>query len=165
MKKNIFVMAFCVVLAVGFSSCKDETNTTFLTTSKGWTLTAATSQPDYELLNGNAISSLFDGYLYDCELDDIVYFKEDGSQTLNPKNELCENGYTEETAIGIWSFNEDETKLNMQIPFFYDTTVETVDVVTLDKNTLKVNYTFVEDDANPAKTQRTYTFTLTYTRN
>ena len=172
MKKNLFFIALFVILVVGLSSCQDESNTSqdesntsYLTTSKGWTLTAATSQPDYELLNGNSISSLFDGYLFDCELDDIIYFKEDSSQTLDPKNDLCEDGYTETTAIGVWSFNEDETKLNMQIPFFYDEAVETVDIVTLDKNTLKINYTFIEDDANPAKEQREYTFTLTYTRN
>ena len=53
----------------------------------------------------------------------------------------------------------------MQIPFFYDDDIETVDIVTLDKNTLKINYSFIEDDANPAKEQRNYTFTLTYTRN
>ena len=165
MKKNLFFIAICAILVVGLSSCQDETNTSYLTTSKGWTLTAATSQPDYELIDGNSISSLFDGYFKDCELDDIIYFKEDGSQTLDPKSDLCEDGYTETTAIGVWSFNEDETKLNMQIPFFYDSEDETVDIVTLDKNTLKINYSFIEDDGNPAKEQRPYTFTLTYMRN
>lgn len=171
MKKNIFCVALAVVLAFAVSSCGGEvkTNTDLLTIEKGWVLSAATSSPAYELSDGSFATDLIaDGYLYDCELDEVITFSANGTQTINPGANICGEeigGYTQEVA-GLWSFNEDETILNMQIPFFYndeytsyDSESEAATILALNENELRVKYTFNVVD-NPAK--EAVSFTLTY---
>ncbi len=167
MKK--LTLVFTVVLAMGvlFTSCKkDKTNTELLTITKGWVLSAATSSPAYELADQSFATNLMtDGYLEECELDEVIKFSENGAQTIVPKDVCTDFGYQAETSA-LWSFNEDETILKMQIPFFYkddgtsyDEEFEECTILSLTEDELRIKFTF-NDDETPAK--GTYTFTLTY---
>lgn len=166
MKK--LTLVFTVVLAMGvlFTSCKkDKTNTELLTISKGWVLSAATSSPAYALSDTSFATNLMtDGYLLECELDDVIKFSENGAQTIVP-NDVCVDGYQLETAA-LWSFLEEETILKMQLPFFYnddwtsyDAEFEECKILSLTEDELRIKFTF-NDDETPAK--GTYSFTLTY---
>jgi len=167
MKKNILKLTLVAIVATFiFNSCqKDPTKTEMLTTKNGWELTAAESSPAYEMSSGIKITNLFNGYFEEWELDDILIFKETGAVQVDPGKKLPpegEEGYTKLTDIGTWAFLDDETKLKMKIPFFYDDEYETVDILVLDKNTFKFNFRF-RDYYDLAK-DNDYVFTLTYTK-
>lgn len=136
-----------------------------LTIPQGWRLSAATSSPAYEFIDGTYISDLMNGYLYDCEKDDIIVFSPNGTHKVLPGTLLCsddwEFGYNQETSLGSWNFDnpDNPTILYMQIPFFYDTAIETCRIITYNNNMLKISVV-INDDEAPAK--GTYTFTLTY---
>ena len=161
-------MAVAALIIIGFTSCGgDKTYTEILTNqTKGWVLSAATSDPAYELSTGRTTANLLDGYLYEEEIDDIITFKENGIMTIDPGTNIGEAYGYQSTVIAKWNLSADQTKLNMQIPFFYDDSymmydaeVETCTISSLTNKELVITYTF-NDDESPAK--GTYTFTLTY---
>mgnify|MGYP001428854661 CR=1 FL=1 len=161
-KSTLSIIVVAAVCMLAFSSCtKEKTMTEMLQIKKGWTLSTATSSPAYNLNGGGQIGNLFDGYVFDCEKDDIITFKEDGFEYMNPGDDVCDNQAADESSIGSYSLNEDAMTMDMQIPFFYDAAVESVKVVELTEDVLKVNYIFTET-AQTTKAPGTYTFTLTY---
>ena len=163
---KIIALAFiaCTML---FSSCKkgEQTKTAMLCYKYGWVLESATTSPAYALSNNTFCTDLMtEGYLNECELDDILTFTENGAQTITPK-EVCDFGYQKEVAT-TWSFNEAEDQLTLQLPFFYnnnntsfDEEFETCEIMSLTNDELKIKYTFDDYESN-AKTK--YSFTLTY---
>lgn len=163
MKKSILsVIAIALVGVFALTSCKDnKTMTDYLTIEKGWTLSSATTTPYWTLNDNTQISDLFEGYVYDCEKDDVIKFKADYFEYLNP-GEVCEDQPSQESSLGKWAINEEEKVLDMQIPFFYDDEIESCKILELNKDELKVTYTWTLGE-NPAKgVPGTYTFTLTY---
>lgn len=161
-KSTLSIIVVAAVCMLAFSSCtKEKTMTEMLQIKKGWTLSTATSSPAYNLNGGGQIGNLFDGYVFDCEKDDIITFKEDGFEYMNPGDDVCDNQAADESSIGSYSLNEDAMTMDMQIPFFYDAAVESVKVVELTEDVLKVNYIFTET-AQTTKAPGDYTFTLTY---
>lgn len=161
-KSTLSIIVVAAVCMLAFSSCtKEKTMTEMLQLKKGWTLSTATSSPSYNLNEGGQITNLFDGYVFDCEKDDIIKFKEDGFEYMNPGDDVCDNQAADESSIGSYSLNEDAMTMDMQIPFFYDAAVESVKIVELTEDVLKVNYTFTETAAT-TKAPGDYTFTLTY---
>jgi len=163
MKKVLSIAAMALAVVFVFTSCnKEKTMTEMLTIEKGWTLSSATTTPFWTLNDGTQISNLFDGYVWDCEKDDIIKFKEDGFEYLNPGANVCEDQASQESSLGAWKLNEETKELQMQIPFFYDESAENVKIADLTEDILKVNYTY-ELTEDPAKgVPGTYTFTLTY---
>lgn len=165
MKRNILVLAVIAIFAVALTSCGNQnkkTNTGKLCIEKGWVLSAATSSPAYALSDGSYATNLMtEGYLYDYELDDIIKFETNGNMKINGGAKVPETGdyQAEDKGVGTWAFNSDESKLTMQIPFFYDEATETVDILSLTETELRIKYTF-NDYTAPAKT--VYSFTLTY---
>lgn len=162
-------MLLLAVSAVCFSlsSCsKEESKTDLLTKpSKGWVLSGATSSPAYELSNGSFATDLMeDGYLKEYEKDDIIKFSEDGGQTISPGKLVDPYDGYQKVVAATWSFSDDETILNMQIPFFYndegtsyDSDIESCEILSLTNDELRIKYTFSDD---PVKGK--YSFTLTY---
>lgn len=161
MKKVLSIVALALVCVFAFTSCnKEKTMEELLTIEKGWTLSAATSTPAYVMNNGDQISNLFDGYFYDCEKDDIIKFKSDGYQYVNPGKEKCEGDPAQETSLGKWSLNESAKTLVMHLQYFNDTQ-KNATIVSLTENELKVNVT-INITNEVTKAEGTYTWTLTY---
>lgn len=168
MKKTFLVLAAAAMIVLGFTSCGgDKTYTELLTQqTKGWVLSAATSEPGYLLESGLRTANLMEGYLYDFEMDDIITFQENGIMTIDPGKLTAEDYGYQSTAVANWNLSADNTMLNMQLPFFYnesymmyDQEVESCKILSLTSKELVIEFTF-NDDENPAKD--TYTFTLTY---
>jgi hypothetical protein len=168
MKKTLLVLAAAAMIVLGFTSCGGEKTYTELLTgqTKGWVLSAATSEPGYLLNSGRTTADLMDGYLYEEEMDDIITFQENGIMTIDPGTKTTPDYGYQTTVIANWNLSADNSTLNMQIPFFYDETnmmydqeAESCKIVSLTSKELVVAYTFNDDEA-PAK--GTYTFTLTY---
>lgn len=162
MKKNLLIVAILAIFAGLFSACGpiEVTDEALLTQSKGWVLSAASSSPSYALSDGSFATDLInDGYLYDCEVDDILYFYANGGLAINPSANLCEETDDEYASTWTLTSNENGKFLEFQIPFFYDNELEVAEVLALSAEELRVKYTFT-DDESPAK--GTYSFTLTY---
>lgn len=164
MKKNIFILALCAIVAFGFTSCEptDKSKTELLTVTKGWTLTAASSNPAYIMGGGATITDLYnDGFIYSCEKDDIITFETSGAQKLNPNKNICEGdgAITELTSLGNWSFADDEAKLNMHLPYFENSPKVKCHILSLDENTLKVQAQITYKETN-----EDYDMTFTYSR-
>ena len=166
MKKSILsIFAIALVGLFAFTSCNDKkTMTDYLTSSKGWTLSEATTTPAWTLNNNAQITNLFDGYIYDCEKDDIITFNTDGYVYFDNGKDVCPDYPSNETSLGKWEINEEENILNMQIPFFgtEDTEMEGCTIVELNKDILKVNFTWTLTEDDSKGVPGTYTFTLTY---
>ena len=168
MKKTLLVLFAAASLALCVSSCGDPKTTAEMLTgqTKGWVLSSATSNPAYELSSGRSVENLMDGYFYECEMDDIITFQENGVQLINPGKKIdAEWGYQAET-YASWALSENDTKLTMQLPFFLDDTHFTFDlepevctIASITSNQLVLEYKF-NDNESPAKGE--YTFTLTY---
>ena len=164
MKKSILsVIAIAMVAVLAFTSCdKQKTQEAFLTTEKGWTLSTAECPGGLVMDNDATITNLFDGYVWDCEKDDVIKFNADGYEYLNPGENLCDDQASLEQPLGKWALDVDGEVLDMQIPFFYDEEVESCTLLNLVKDELKVQYVYEQLDT-PAKTKPgKYTFILTY---
>ena len=166
MKKVFSVLAVAAMLLVSFYACTgDETYADLLTQKKGWVLSAATSNPPYEMQDHSLVSDLMtEGYLYDYENEYVITFNEDGTEYVKPGKTVApsaEDGYTEETLIGTWRFDNELAPelLYMQVPFFYDADVEVCKILSLTKDELKLSCTINDDDP---LAKGTYSFILTY---
>ncbi|MBP5557899.1 MAG: hypothetical protein J6X65_09375 [Bacteroidales bacterium] len=163
MKKSILsVFAIAIVAVFAFTSCKQQTMTDYLTTEKGWTLSAAECTNGYVFDDNTTINNLFDGYVYDCEKDDIIKFNTDNYEYLNPGSDVCEWQPSQESSLGKWAINEEEKVLDMQIPFFYDEEVESCKIINLVKDELKVSFNFDIVEGEAKGKPGNYTFVLTY---
>ena len=163
MKKSILsVFAIAIVAVFAFTSCKQQTMTDYLTTEKGWTLSAAECTNGYVFDDNTTINNLFDGYVYDCEKDDIIKFNTDNYEYLNPGSDVCEWQPSQESSLGKWAINEEDKVLDMQIPFFYDDEVESCKIINLVKDELKVSFNFDIVEGEAKGKPGNYTFVLTY---
>ncbi len=172
MKKSILMIAVSTLLVVCITSCKkddEKTGYDYLTEAKnGWKLTTATSDPAYQLEVGAPVTDLFQGFIRDCEKDDIMYFNTDKSQKLNPGKDKKsvvdlgeEEGYgcgdASEITLGTWELNAEETAFTRFYLPYYDENMTNNTIITLDENTLIVSVP-IKDDVNNV------TLTLTYTK-
>ena len=142
-----------------------------LTIPQGWRMAAAQSSPAYQMVSGEYVSNLLDGYFYDFEMDDIIVFFSDGTHRLLPGNIIPEGpdvAYQVETDLGQWHFddNSNPTQLYMQLPFFYndawtfyDPVLECCSLLELSRERLVFSYTYEESTKHG---KGTYTFTFTY---
>jgi len=149
-----------------------------LTQENGWLLTTAICDPAFETMDGNLITDLFKGFLYDCELDDIIFFHKNYTQYLNFGEILCDWESGTGIRLGNWRIKGDENILEFQLPYFFDEN-DNFDrlegrIVVLDSNTLKLQVPIALDDGaklakrgfvvSSSKNVRKYEFTLTYTK-
>jgi hypothetical protein len=180
MKKTIFaVMALTFAFAAIFVACtKELTDEEMLTQTKGWILTAATSEPPYIMLSEDGeepehLRDLMKGYFYDYELDDVYYYDENYALRVDPGKKLPpsgKDGYTAVTTLGSWVLNG--KSLTTKVPSFYDKDpvtgtwiMDKVKITNLTKDEL--TYTFTWDAAAKkkiAKGEEIYTFTLTFSK-
>jgi len=165
LKLSLIAILACAALV----SCKKKDETTgnsenkraqyveYLTNKKGWVLETATSSPAYVLLDETTCTDLMtEGYLEDCELDEILKFTSNGGLTVNPGNDVCDE---EEEYAATWKLSDDLKTLTFQIPFFYNDEVEECQLLSLTEDQLRVKFTFTDDEGNA---KGIYSFTLTY---
>lgn len=121
-----------------------------------WQLYQAYSTPAYhhsvDLMNGS--------YLYDYEMDDLIIFKRNGTQIIDPGAlmDVYGHGY-HELESSHWYFDSELLGgINLQIPFFYTQQTEYCHILHLDEDELQLQCRFVEGTENPVE----YTFVLTY---
>jgi len=123
MKKTILAV-MALAIAFMFTACPPVRPTTeeLLTQSKGWVLTQATCSPDYQLNNDEWCNTdlLNGGFFFDCEKDDIFYFKADKSFVRDFGKEKCdgEDGKTEN--MGRWSLQENDSWVQFYMTAYYD---------------------------------------------
>jgi hypothetical protein len=168
--KKVLVIALVAVIAL--ASCgkkKEKTNTEKITNAKGWEMVSATITPGV-VVSGETTNDWFGKYLYDFEQDDYLVFNANGGMTVKPGNKLApedQDGYVEEKA-STWKFNSDETKLEFQIPFFYEDADparcfdEPKETATISKLTETEMVLIYEAYLDFAKGNQKYTFTITY---
>lgn len=121
-----------------------------------WQLSEAYSTPSYhhsvDLMNGS--------YLFDYEMDDLIIFKRNGTQIIDPGAlmDVYGHGY-HEMQSSHWYFDSELLGgINLQIPFFYTQQTEYCHILHLDEDELQLQCRFVEGEENPVE----YTFVLTY---
>ncbi|MCR4856789.1 MAG: hypothetical protein K5890_01130 [Bacteroidales bacterium] len=170
MKKTLLVLAAAAMIVLGFTSCGgDKTYTELLTgQTKGWVLSAATSDPAYVFSSPTTPPStdVYNDYLEEYEQDDIITFQENGIMTIDPGAKVVEGYGYQSATVAAWNLSSDNSTLNMQLPFFYDESgmmwdqeMESCKIVSLTSKELVIAYSF-NDNESPAKGE--YTFTLTY---
>lgn len=166
MKKSILsVIAIALVGVFAFTSCnKEQTKKDVLTQSKGWKMVEATCATGITSDDDNTIFNLMDGYFFECELDDIITFKEDGYVYFNPGKTVMSDDAegivsypSQETPMGVWTLDEDNDILSTHFPWEYDfaNTANNGEpynckVVTLNNDKMKLTFT-LKIVADPAK--------------
>ena len=167
--------AFTAVCKLNVSVLQ-PTNEELITQEKGWILYTATSIPAYESYGGIVSENLFISFFYECELDDIMYYKKNKSQILNFGKMLCEGDEEKEIYLGNWRFLQGETALEFYLPYFFDAdgTFYKLEgkIAVLDENTLQIRLPLMFDDGTKmakrvlaqkdTKAVKEYEFTLTY---
>ena len=174
MKKTVVIAFIALIVSFSFVSCYDNTdfltesekNTQYLINAKnGWCLVTATSTPIYGDAGGNNANNILTSFLEEWDLDDIVYYKEDGRIFVAPDSLLPVGGigYAEYTELGEWSVTgNDGVTLNTHLPFLYTKGKDTRAITTItaiSSVVFTINYTYMDIDEIPAKE---YKFTLTY---
>ena len=167
--KKLFLVAITILIAFAFSACtKELTYEEMLTQKKGWVVTAATSNPAYEKLNGEKVFDLYKNYFEKYELDDIYFYEKDGALKVDPK-EIGEWGNQAVTTLGAWVL--DYPSLTTKVPGFYDKnsdgtwTMDKVTITHLEENTLQYTYTWNATRKNTnAKDDEIYTWTFTFSK-
>ena len=179
MKKLIIALVALTFLAADCGGLLEPTKEELLTQSKGWILTAATSNPPYEMENGDKYADLFNkGYFFDYELDDVYFYETTNALKVDPGNKKPTQedldkglGYDKVTTLGVWTL--DYPKLTTKVPSFYDKdengiwVMDKVNITELTANTLTYTFTWKEADKKKnikAKGDTEYTFTLTFSK-
>jgi len=111
MKKPIFFLL--ALLALSFAACdKDDdnsgSNTDKLTNGK-WKLSASVAKFTF---NGMEQTVDVYGQLPDCDTDNEIEFKADGTLISDEADEKC-NANDPQQEVGTWSFNQDETEITV----------------------------------------------------
>jgi len=164
--------ANCKVIVSVPQPSKDE----LISQEKGWILSSAVSFPAFVSYSGIVDENLFVSFFYECELDDIMYFKKNGTQTLNFGKNLCDGQTGKEISLGNWRITKDRNVLEFYLPYFFDEYDNFFrlegELVILDKNTLQIRIPLVFDNGLKkgnrvllplaSKSEICYEFTLTY---
>ena len=166
------MIATCALIAMSVTSCKEDpkTGAECLTGAKnGWKLTTAVADPAYPLEVGAPVTNLLQGFVKDCELDDILYFQTTKVLMLNPGKDKKtvvdlgeESGFgcgtATEISLGNWELNGDEKSFSSFYLPYFDEKMTNNTIIELTETTLIVSVTFKDTDS------KNYTFTLTYTK-
>ncbi|MBQ7734946.1 MAG: hypothetical protein IJT61_03310 [Bacteroidales bacterium] len=173
MKKVLSIAAMALAVVFVFTSCnKEKTMTQKLTIEKGWTMTKASCPAGYGANNVTDLYAMFEsagGY----ENDDIMKFKEDGSEYINAGSVRYDFEGEGDQYVGKWEFNDKETVLSCQLSVFkaetgapdteiYSATKEECEIITLDENEMVLSHTFTVGNGNAKWQEGTWTFQFTF---
>lgn len=157
MKKVILSLTVVALATVVFSSCQpDKTNEDYLKNSKGWVLSKAISNPAYVNNDGVSDADLSKSYFYECEMSDILTFKDDKDGKRVVLTSTCDAGVKQKETIGTWKL-DGEDKLTFRIPFFEEDVNDVVTITNLDGKNFEYTYAWTKQSTGVR-----YVFTMTY---
>lgn len=149
-------------LVLTLSSCKDDDDKTPAKTPREyliagyWKTTAQVIDPGVNL-GGTVITDFFT-LTPDCTKDDLVRFNADGTITEDEGPTKCDDDDPQTVTEGTWVLSADNTYITINDP---DEGPMIFQILELNDNTFKGNYTFVTDFGTGLQT---YTVTVTMIR-
>lgn len=130
-------------------SCKkddEKTTTELMTHSDGWIIVAATvSPPIVDPTTGTSISDFY-AFMDDCDKDDVMYLKTDGTYIQDEGSTKCDPS-DPQTTTGTWSLSADGKTMTIDS--------DTYTLISVSKSEMKVS---TQLDLG---TGTTYTITMT----
>ena|GEM_PF-3744658 len=136
---NKFI-SFLIILMFVFYSCgkEDALTMTDLLTQSPWILTASSFNPPLQSEDGSIVN--WYAVMKDCLRDDIFYYYPSGVYVNSEGTSSCSPSDADIWEVGVWTFNEDETKLYKGIIDF----LNEYKILKLDGNELQLRYTFID---------------------
>jgi hypothetical protein len=146
------ILSFLIVLIFAFYSCtkEDALTKTDLLTQSPWILTASVFEPPLQTDEGSIVN--WYAVLNDCVRDDIYYYYSSGVYTNSEGASRCGPSDAEIWEVGVWTFNEDETKLYKGIIDY----INEYEILKLDGNELQLRITFTDTLDNLYTNTETY---------
>ena len=127
-----------IILLFFFYACgkEDALTKTELLTQSPWIMTASIFNPPLQTDEGSIVN--WYAAMPDCIRDDIFYYYSSGVYTNSEGVSRCSPGDAEIWEMGVWTFNEDETKLYKGIIDY----LNEYEILKLDGSELQLRYTF-----------------------
>ncbi len=144
---------FAILILVLFCcSCgkEDALTKTDLLTQAPWILTASIFEPPLQTEEGSIVN--WYAAMPDCIRDDIFHYYPSGVYTNAEGASRCNPGDAEIWEVGVWTFNEEETKLYKGIIDY----LNEYEILRLDGNELQLRYTFSDTLNNFYSNTETY---------
>ncbi len=114
-----------------------------LLAEKKWKTTALTINPGIvHPITGATVTDLYTQIYKDCNRDDYVQFMKNGQYISDQGTTRCD-ATDPQTETGTWVFNGDKTKVTITS----GGESYTADILELTDNTVKLQYTFRDDDS------------------
>ena len=135
----LFFLASCEKDAI-------EPTKTDILTNAAWKITSMT------IADTDGAEFEITGDLEACELDNLHYFKTNGSFVINENALKCENEDPQEYAVGSWTLSQNDTRLVIAV----EDETKVCDILQLDAN--KIKFKYVETDEELTST---YSITMT----
>jgi len=145
-------VVFIIILIFAFYSCgkEDALTKTDLLTQSPWILTASIFDPPLQTDGGFIVN--WYAVMRDCIRDDVFYYYPSGVYTNSEGASRCSPSDAEIWEVGVWTFNEDETKLYKGIIDY----LNEYEILKLDGNELQLRYTFSDTLDNFYSNTETY---------
>ena len=147
MKRFKFILAFTIITAFIFHSCKDEdkkpdpsgmkTNTEKISNSN-WKLNSATFNPPMVITVGPntiTVKSLLE-VLTDCQKDNMLMFNTDSTMTIDNGSVKCEVSEPQTAKDGNWKFINNEKQIEITNSEYFKLISTTGNKVILDNITV-----------------------------
>jgi hypothetical protein len=134
-----------------FSCGKDDAlSKTDLLTQSPWILTSSIFDPPLQTDEGSIVN--WYAIMPDCLRDDIYYYYPSGVYTCSEGSSRCSPSDADIWEVGVWTFNDDETKLYKGIIDY----LNEYEILKLDGNELQLRYYFTDSLENAYYNTETY---------
>lgn len=149
MNKSI---CFLILVMLVLNSCgkEDALTKSDLLTQSPWIMTASIFEPPLPTEGGSIVN--WYAAMPDCIRDDIFYYYPSGVYTNSEGASRCSPSDIEIWEVGVWTFNENETKLYKGIIDY----INEYEILKLDGNELQLRYTFSDTLDNLYSNTETY---------
>lgn len=135
-KTNVILI---LLLLITYSCSKDDALTkTDLLTQSPWVMTSSIFDPPLQTEEGSIVNWFT--VMPDCLRDDIYYYYPSGVYSCSEGSSRCNPSDADIWEVGVWTFNDDETKLYKGIIDYLNEYA----IVKLDGNELQLRYTFAD---------------------
>ena len=145
-------VCFLILVMLVLNSCgkEDALTKSDLLTQSPWIMTASIFEPPLQTEDGSIVN--WYAAMPDCIKDDIFYYYPSGVYTNSEGASRCSPSDAEIWEVGVWTFNEEETKLYKGIIDY----INEYEILKLDGNELQLRYTFSDTLDNLYSNTETY---------